>query len=140
MIAAHVVKLLMGMIVQYNPVEQVAVSYVKESIVSLPLFLCTFFVVTFCVPITEELLFRGYVHAWLRRFVSPKITVLIGSLFFTAMHFSMKQGWSNIELTCSLFVLSCSIGFLYEKYRSLWVSIGLHSSFNLLNVSLILLT
>ena len=90
------------------------------------------------IPITEEILFRGFLQSWLkRRFQSHWIGIIIASLIFAFFHFSFAQGLTNIELLGSLFFLSCAIGISYEKQQSLWTPIAFHSIFNLTSLVLI---
>lgn len=120
------------------PVDQVAVKQMKSLQFNPVLFFLTSVVVVTCVPIVEELLFRGLLQSWLKnRFKSSKLAILLTSLTFALFHFSTTQGITNIELLSELFLLSCFLGFLYERQRSLWTSIGLHAFFNA--VSLLLL-
>lgn len=93
------------------------------------LFALTIFCIVVLIPVAEEILFRGFLQNFLRRF-GRVFAILISSLFFSAMHFSEAQGVANIQLLTTLFVLSCFLGYLYEKERSLWAPIGLHMVFN----------
>lgn len=134
---------LLNMLVLYlfhqSPIDQVAVRHIKGSADTPLLFIATFIGVITLVPLVEELLFRGLLQSWLRmKFRQPWIAILIASLVFTAFHFSTSQGITNIELMTSLFILSCFIGYLYEKTHSLWTSIGLHATFNAINITLIM--
>ena len=63
---------------------------------------------------------------------------MIASLIFAAFHFSTSQGLNNIELLVSLFVLSCFLGFLYERQESLLASMALHATFNAISILAIL--
>lgn len=80
------------------------------------------------IPFSEELLFRGVLYAWLRRwsvvFAVPASAVVFG-LFHglnTAMPFAM--------------VLGMLLALLYEKSGSLWPSVVAHSVTNMLAFSL----
>lgn len=115
------------------PVDQLAVKNVKIATGNPMLFALTFVATVTVVPAVEELLFRGFLQNWLRRHFSFSGAIVITSLIFAAFHFSTKQGVLNIELLPSLFLLSCFLGYLYERQSSLWASIGLHATFNFIS-------
>lgn len=118
-------------------VEQVAVEALKLSF-DYPLISVLMGAgVIFIVPMAEELLFRGYLQGWLRRFLRPRWAIFLTSVIFSSFHFSLKQGWSNIQYLLSLFILSSILGVLYEKQRTLWAPVGLHMIFNSVNVALL---
>ncbi len=89
-------------------------------------------------PICEELLFRGFIQAWLRKRVGPRAAIPIAALIFSAVHFSVRQGASNIELLTALFILGCFLSYLYERQGSLLAPIALHCVFNGISVAMIL--
>ncbi|MBA3722020.1 MAG: CPBP family intramembrane metalloprotease [Parachlamydiaceae bacterium] len=124
---------------QQSPIDQVAVKHFKHLMPDQVLFWCTAFLVICIVPIVEELLFRGFLQSWFRRKIkNPLGAIALTSIIFACFHFSVSQGVSNIVLLCSLFILSCFLGFLYEKQHSLWASIGLHAFFNAMSISMIM--
>lgn len=90
------------------------------------------------IPFTEEYLFRGLLQTWLKRkFGSPWPAVLLTSFIFSLFHFTTDQGLTNVELLASLFLLSCMLGYIFERQRSLWAPIGLHSFFNFMSLLMI---
>lgn len=121
-----------------GPVDQVAVKFLKATMEYPLLFSVTAFLIIFVVPIMEELLFRGYLQTWLKQQVGVYYAIFLTSVIFASFHFSISQGISNIELLSSLFILSCFLGFLYERQQSLVASIGLHVTFNFISVIAIL--
>lgn len=91
------------------------------------------------VPFAEEFLFRGLLQSWLKtKFHSPIWGIIVAALIFAIFHYSSSQGVTNIQFLTSLFLLGCFLGFLYERQRSLWASIGLHSTFNAVSVFLVI--
>lgn len=120
------------------PIDQVAVKYLKGTMNYPVMFLFTAFFLVFVVPIVEEIIFRGFLQTWLRQYLSVFHSILCTSAIFAAFHFSSTQGIANFELLVSLFVLSCFLGFLYERQQSLMASIGLHITFNGISVITIL--
>lgn len=125
-------------IFQQETVDQVAVKHVKE--VRDPLILMlTIIGITVIIPCVEELLFRGLLQSWLRsKFKQSVGAIILTSLIFALFHYSTSQGVTNIELLFSLFMLSCFLGLLYERQRSLWAPIGLHGFFNAVSILMIL--
>lgn len=117
--------------------EQVAVNQIKMAATSNLLLTTLIICVIFLVPIVEELLFRGFLQNWLKGFMKTKYAVLLTSLIFALFHFAPAQGMGNIELILSLFVLSCFLGFIYERQKSLWAPISLHAIFNAISIALI---
>jgi membrane protease YdiL (CAAX protease family) len=118
-------------------VDQVAVALLKQSISSPPLLTLYFVAIVTIVPLVEEFLFRGILQRWLSSMVGVPLSIVIASLLFASLHFSRSQAIYNLELLPSLFLLSCYLGFLYERQRSLWAPIGLHATFNLMNGSML---
>ncbi|MFI5343063.1 MAG: CPBP family intramembrane glutamic endopeptidase [Chlamydiales bacterium] len=122
-----------------SPLEQQPVEMFR-SVTSNPLLsLCMGLVIFGLVPFAEEFLFRGLLQSWFKTLLdSPKWGIVLAALIFALFHYSHSQGVTNIQLLSSLFLLGCFLGFLYERQRSLWASIGLHSTFNAVSVLLII--
>lgn len=117
--------------------EQVAVKQIKFASTSTPLLVVLIACVIFIVPFVEEVLFRGFFQNWLKKFMNQWKAIIFTSLIFALFHFSFSQGMGNIELLISLFVLSCFLGFIYERQKSLWAPISLHAIFNAVSIMLI---
>lgn len=119
--------------------EQVAVKQLKLSQEQPMLFAWLMVAIILLVPLTEEILFRGFLQRGLRRYLSPWPAIALTSLIFALFHYSSSQHWNNIELILSLFILSCYLGLIYEKRGSLWAPVGLHMTFNAISVGMIVL-
>lgn len=111
-------------------VEQVAVKNLLSFKAEPFLFVAMLFMVILLVPFMEELLFRGFLQSWLRRKMGRMGALFLTAIIFACVHFSPSQGIGNFELILTLFVLSCFLGFIYERQQSLWASFGLHMTFN----------
>lgn len=120
-------------------VQQVAVEQLKQYQEFPFLFLWMSFVIACIVPFIEELLFRGFLQTYLRQKIGRIFALFITAFLFAIVHFSPSQGLGNFELIPALFVLACFLGMLYEKFQSLWASIGLHATFNGLTILFIYL-
>jgi len=119
--------------------EQVAVRYLKKSIYSTSQLVPALIMITLAAPIIEELLFRGCLQSYLKRYTKKSLAIVFSSLCFSAFHFSFSQGIGNISLLFSLFVFALFLGFIYERQGSLFASISLHMTLNIVSVVRILL-
>lgn len=119
-------------------IEQVAVQNVRQALANPVLFGLTALTVISLVPLTEEFLFRGLLQSWLKqKFHNTSAAIVLSSVIFALFHYSSHQGVTNIELLSSLFLLSCMLGYIYERQRSLWAPVALHSFFNFMSVFMI---
>lgn len=123
-----------GQIAEYlygkHEIEQLALLQLK-ALMKTPLLFCfAAFIVVVIIPFIEELCFRGFLQRYLKQKMGRTIAILLTSLIFSMLHYSKSQGISNIELIPSLFVLSCFLGFLYERQNNLFACYGLHALFN----------
>ena len=75
-------------------------------------------------PVTEEVLFRGFVYGTLRRYLGP-----LGAISLSAGIFSVLHGHPPAYL--SLFVVGFLLAYLYERTGSLAASIAAHALHNL---------
>lgn len=135
--------LLLGIIIEslFHPpaVDQLAVHNFKSTFGSPWQFWLTLIGITLTVPAAEEMLFRGFFQGWFRQRIGSFPAILLTSLIFALMHYSSEHGWHNLQLLPSLFLLSCFLGYLFERQQSLWAPIGLHAIFNLVSVCMILI-
>ncbi|MCH9627188.1 MAG: hypothetical protein S4CHLAM2_08230 [Chlamydiales bacterium] len=120
-------------------VEQVAVKQLKLTMGYPALFSLMVFVIVILVPFMEELLFRGFLHNLLKRYLGRFWGVCTTAFIFALVHFAPSQGKGNLQLIASLFTLSLFLGFIYERERSLWAPLALHATFNGFSVLLIAL-
>jgi len=118
--------------------EQTAVQFVKIASSSPLALFFALIAVLVLAPFIEEFLFRGLLQTHLKKRMGPKSAILISALVFALFHFSLSQGVGNISLVFSLFLLGGYLGFLYERQGSLWASIGLHMTFNVVSAMRIL--
>jgi membrane protease YdiL (CAAX protease family) len=118
--------------------EQVAVQYLKMSIGSNILFIIAIFTILVAAPVLEELLFRGFLLNFLRRYLGRVAAIILSALAFALFHFSMSQSLGNFPLVGSLFTLALFLGYIYERQGSLFASIALHMTFNIISTIRIL--
>lgn len=75
-------------------------------------------------PIFEEMLFRGMFQSIIRSFVfKPWLAIILTSIFFASIH-------ANAGHWPTLFILSVSLGYAYEKSGSILRPIFMHFIFN----------
>jgi len=108
------------------PVEQHAVSHLKETFTDKSLLLLNCVALLVVAPLMEEVLFRGVLQNALQRFYSPFISIAMSAGIFALFHASPEYGVRNIELMAYLFLLACFLGFVYVKNGNLAAPVGLH--------------
>lgn len=117
------------------PKDQVAVEFIRQTKNHPIQFICVLIIVIILAPLKEEFLFRGLLQSWLKqKFHHRTAAIALASVIFALFHFASSQELSNIVLFCALFLVSCGLGFVFEKERSLWAPIAMHAGFNLSQV------
>jgi membrane protease YdiL (CAAX protease family) len=116
--------------VTFPVTDQVAVEQVKSAFAQPVLYALTSLGITILVPAVEEIVFRGFLQQWLKRYFSVYASVIITAIVFAFFHYSDTQGWMNVEIIVALFVFSLFLGGVRERYQSLNASIMLHAIFN----------
>lgn len=78
-------------------------------------------------PLSEEVIFRGYIYPALKRLAGIPFSVIFSSALFAVVHF-------NLAALLPLFLLGVILALLYEATGSLWMPIAIHFIFNLATV------
>jgi len=91
-----------------------------------------FMVIVIAAPIVEELCCRGIILNRLLTWTRTWVAVLIQAALFGIMHFNIFQG-------LYAFAVGVAIGFLYTRFRKLWLCIVAHLAFNLVAFVLIVM-
>ncbi len=86
-------------------------------------FFLTFFSAAILAPFAEEVFFRGFLYGGLRTRLGSMGAMVISTLFFTALHFSL-------DAFIPILVLGFCLAWLYERTGSLYPGIVLHASNN----------
>jgi membrane protease YdiL (CAAX protease family) len=81
----------------------------------------------FAAPIAEELFFRGLLQTLLRYTLKHPWPAII----LAAAAFSLLHAWWTWP---QIFVLGLCLGFVYERTGNLWMTIAMHSLFNLTSI------
>ncbi len=84
-------------------------------------------------PIAEEIIFRGYFHGVLRRYIGPLPSALATSALFASVHL-------NALHFPALLLLGLALTLAYETEGSLAVPITMHALFNGASTALLLLS
>lgn len=80
------------------------------------------------VPITEEILVRGFLYSGLRSKLSKLPAALITSVLFGLAHLQLSSGEPPLWIAAiDTFTLSLVLIYLRELTGGLWASIGLHA-------------
>lgn len=76
-------------------------------------------------PIAEELLFRGIIHNYMRRFIDVKMALLLSSALFGIYHMNIVQGIYG-------FLMGCLIAYAYEYFGEFKLAVAVHMASNIL--------
>lgn len=76
-------------------------------------------------PIAEEMIFRGIIHNYLRRFMNLKLAVLMSSALFASYHMKFVQGMYA-------FLMGCLIAYAYEYFGDFKMAVAVHAAANVL--------
>ncbi|MEM0969631.1 MAG: CPBP family intramembrane glutamic endopeptidase [Verrucomicrobiota bacterium] len=108
---------------------QSAIQSLKENpMMAIPIFV----VACIMAPLSEEVVFRGFLYPTLKRHTQPFVAVVVVGAIFSAIHL-------NLPALAPLFLFSCLLIAAYELTGNLWVPILAHAGFNALNIGLTLL-
>lgn len=86
----------------------------------------------FIVSIQEELLTRGYLYGVFRRHYSALTTILFTSIIFSLLHFLNPGVLTSPIPFLSILLAGIALGLLREYSGSIWLAVGFHWSWNLL--------
>ncbi|PKM51574.1 MAG: hypothetical protein CVV02_06480 [Firmicutes bacterium HGW-Firmicutes-7] len=89
----------------------------------------TIIIIGICIPIFEELVFRGYIMGRLIQVGSHWFAIIIQGLLFSLLHFQLIQGMSVL-------LLGLISGYVVNKTKTLYSGILIHIIFNLTNLYL----
>ena len=80
---------------------------------------------TLFAPITEELLFRGWIYTSLRRSIGARFGILVSAILFALAH------WESSHLyALAVFPVGLALGFVRQRTDSVAASITFHSLYN----------
>lgn len=88
--------------------------------------------VSVMAPLSEEILFRGYIYHSLRNYYSVNYSILVASLLFGAVHYDLFR---LLPLT----LVGICLNMASVRANSLWASIIMHSTWNFITAMLVLM-
>ena len=80
-------------------------------------------------PLSEEIVFRGYIYPVVKRFTNIPISIIFNGLLFAAIH-------GNLAALPTLFFLGVILAAAYELSGSLWLPVAIHAAYNTVSVIL----
>lgn len=92
------------------------------------------FLIVIVAPLSEELFFRGFMYAGLRRAMPIWPAAIISGLIFGSLHL----GGGNVGVAIQLSVFGVILAYLYERSGSLWAPILAHGLNNTIAFVLLL--
>lgn len=91
------------------------------------------FILFFIVSFQEELLFRGYLYSLADHlFSNPKISIFITSILFSLTHALNPNALSNPIPLLNIFLAGLLLGIFRQYSQGIWMPIGFHWTWNLL--------
>lgn len=81
-------------------------------------------------PIFEETLFRGIIFGGLQSYFGKWTSAILSAIFFSSLHLQVYGFLPR-------FILGFMLAYLYDKYKSLYPSIALHSLNNVVALTLV---
>lgn len=82
-------------------------------------------------PVTEEVLFRGFLQPALKEIMGGMKAILLTSFFFALIHF-------NLYIFIQIFILGLLLGYLYEKTGTLVAPLSVHILHNSVSLCVLL--
>ncbi|MQA75138.1 MAG: CPBP family intramembrane metalloprotease [Solirubrobacterales bacterium] len=85
-------------------------------------------------PLTEEIFFRGFLFAGLRRSTPFAVAALISAAIWGVFHYTGEGSWGVV---LQLAVFGVALAWLYERTGSIWPTIAVHAFNNALAFTLL---
>lgn len=92
------------------------------------------FAVIILAPLTEEWIFRGFLHSYFRKFVNPSLAIAASAAIFAVMHIEGAMQWGNGLTLSIIFTIGVILAKLYEKTGNLLASLICHAIFNAISI------
>ena len=106
-----------------EPRENPQISAIQPTGDTATMMVTTIVLTAVIVPIIEEVMFRGVLYRWLRKFSSMTMAVGLSSIVFGMVH-------GIVHLIPALTILGVVLAWSYERTGSLWAPILIHGIFN----------
>jgi uncharacterized protein len=90
------------------------------------------FLIIVVASVSEEVFFRGFVFAGLRRSMPFAVAALISAFVWALLHFNPDNPGGSWGVVVQLTVLGVALAWLYERTGSVWPPIAVHAVNNAL--------
>jgi len=133
--------LIYSFVVQLTPLRYASLpvdlkpSFSLADIILVPLSVSGF-ASTVLVPISEEVMIRGFIYGYFRKRTGRVSGLVLQALLFSLLHFSYTDD-NAIQLFIHYFAVGLMLGGLYEKTGSLYPSIACHGVINYFAIILV---
>lgn len=101
---------------------QKAVLVLRES-ENIPLVVLMSLVACVGAPVSEEVLFRGYVFPVIKGFIGKWGAIILSAALFSIFHY-------NLASLPTLFLMGGLLAYIYDRTKTIWVPIMAHMVFN----------
>jgi membrane protease YdiL (CAAX protease family) len=91
-------------------------------------------------PVGEELFFRGFLYRGLRRRFLMWPAALISAAAFALIHVDPDALGASVILVLALFPVGVGLALIYEKRQSVLAPMVAHATFNLIGITMIILS
>ena len=85
------------------------------------------FTAVILAPLTEEIIFRGYIYGTVRRYAGRWCGLVFSAALFAVIH-------AHVPSLLPLFVLAVCLNLAYEYSGSLWTTMLMHGTFNSISI------
>lgn len=90
------------------------------------------FTIIVVASVSEEIFFRGFVFAGLRRNAPFAVAAVVSAFIWALLHFNPDDPTGSWGVVAQLTVLGVALAWLYERTGSIWPAIAVHSFNNAL--------
>ncbi|MDD6193941.1 MAG: type II CAAX endopeptidase family protein [Lachnospiraceae bacterium] len=116
---------LLNVVITHTPLMEQSAGFAQANeVFQVDSLLTKVFTNCICIPILEEIVYRGIIAGQLMVWRGPVVAIILSSLLFGAMHFNMVQ-------FLYAFLVGLALAYVYTKTNKLWVVIAAHGLTNL---------
>lgn len=116
---------LLNVVISHTPLMEQSEGFAKANqVFQVDSLLTKVFTNCICIPILEEMVYRGIIAGQILIWQGKVAAVIVSSLLFGAMHFNVVQ-------FLYAFLVGLTLAYVYTKTSKLWIVIVAHSLTNL---------
>ena len=120
-----VLGVLLNVVITHTPLMEQSEGFAKANkVFQADSLLTKVFTNCICIPILEELVYRGIIAGQLLVWRGPVVAMMVSSLLFGAMHLNLVQ-------FMYAFLVGLALAYVYTKTNKLWIVIIAHGLTNL---------